>query len=245
MAIKGKGRTKGRQVARAPRREPVPVPVPFFRRRWVQIGLAFVIGLGVATTTVWATNGVRDNRRIEDEAADLIAQKTALETWRAKLDVQLATVGVLQYPNPPSVGERLATVLGQIVRGEETSISAEQLRQDADALKAAAKELEDYDLSKLIRDADAFEAIQTEWLLLSRSEFTKGFDAYRQATLLAIDALGAEEDQATDLATQAKGVADIGTGLLESAWRFHLNALRSADITVGLPGQDTGFIPQP
>ena len=150
MAIKGKGRTKGRQVARAPRREPVPVPVPFFRRRWVQIGLAFVIGLGVATTTVWATNGVRDNRRIEDEAADLIAQKTALETWRAKLDVQLATVGVLQYPNPPSVGERLATVLGQIVRGEETSISAEQLRQDADALKAAAKELEDYDLSDVV-----------------------------------------------------------------------------------------------
>lgn len=245
MAIKGKGRTKGRPTARAPRREPVPVPVPFFRKRRVQVALAFIVGLGVATMVVWVTNGLREDRRAEDEASDLAAQKTALETWRAKVDVQLGSVGVLQYPNPPLVAEQLATVLGQLVRGEETTVTVEQLQQDADALDAAAKELEGFDLSQLIRDADAFEVTQTEWLLLSRSEMAKALDAYRQATLMAIDAMDAEPDQSAGLATAAKGVADIGTDLLQSAWRYHLNALRSSGISVGVPGQEAGLPTQP
>jgi hypothetical protein len=41
MAIKGKGKTKGRAPAGAPRRTPVDVPVPFFLRRRVQVLLGF------------------------------------------------------------------------------------------------------------------------------------------------------------------------------------------------------------
>jgi len=44
MAIKGKGRTRTKQPVRAPRRGPVPVPVPFVRRRGVQVVAAFLVG---------------------------------------------------------------------------------------------------------------------------------------------------------------------------------------------------------
>ena len=59
MAIKGKGRTRARQPVRAPRRGPVPVPVPFFRRRGVQVVGAFLAGLLVFWGGVWLTNGLR------------------------------------------------------------------------------------------------------------------------------------------------------------------------------------------
>lgn len=244
MAIKGKGKTRSRQVARAPRRGPVPVPVPFFLRRWVQVLLAFIVGVGAMTMLVWATNGIRENRRAEDDAAAEISQKAAVEEWRAKVDVQLQTVGALQYPNPPLVGEQLATVLGQMVRGEETTVTAEQLQKDADALRAAAKELGGVDLQALILDK-GFDVGETEWLLLSRSEMARALDTYRQATLIALESLAAEGAQRESLATGAKGVADVGTSLLEDAWRQYLNALRSVGISVGLPGQDAGFPVQP
>ena len=42
MAIKGKGKTRSRPPARAPRPIPVVVKPPFFRRRWVQVVGAFL-----------------------------------------------------------------------------------------------------------------------------------------------------------------------------------------------------------
>ena len=69
MAIKGKRKSKQRAVPRAPRRDPVPVPVPFVRRRWVQVVAAFLLGVVAMTLFVVVTNAVRDAGAESDAAA--------------------------------------------------------------------------------------------------------------------------------------------------------------------------------
>ena len=76
MAIKGKGKTKNRQPARAPRRTPVPVKPPFFARRWVQLVAALLIGMGIVWFLVWVTNGIRASRD-SDQAAKIAIPRIA------------------------------------------------------------------------------------------------------------------------------------------------------------------------
>lgn len=240
MAIKGKGKARSRQVARAPRREPVPVPVPFFLRRWVQVVGAFLAGAAAVLLLVWVTNGLRENSRTEEAARLAELQKQALQEWRTELEGRLGTVGQVQNPQPPLVAGDLATVLGEMVREEEPSVTTETLRKLAGDLDDASRKLDRFDLADLIRDK-GFTSGRTESILISRSETVRSLQAYRQATLLALEALEADGEQRVALAKAGKGVADIGTGLLEDAWRQYEIALKEVGISIGLPGQDLGL----
>ena len=72
MAIKGKKRSKQRSAPRAPRREPVALPTPFLRRRWVQLTAVFLLGILAMVVFVWVTNNLRANEA-EERSAESVA----------------------------------------------------------------------------------------------------------------------------------------------------------------------------
>src|SRR6266496_650331 len=96
MAIKNKGKTKQRSVARGPRHEPVPVPVPFVRRRWVQLVAMFIVGVLALSAVLWAWNGFRRYRNDDKAAQELTTRQEALGKWKAVLEAQVSGVGQLQ-----------------------------------------------------------------------------------------------------------------------------------------------------
>src|SRR4029450_9524432 len=104
MAIKSKGgRTKQRSVARGPRHEPVPVPVPFFRRRWVQLVSMFIVGVLALSAVLWAWNGFQGYRSDDRAAQELATPQVGVGRGKAIVEAQVSAVGTLQGEVPPAV----------------------------------------------------------------------------------------------------------------------------------------------
>ena len=93
MAIKGKGRTRTKQPVRAPRRGPVPVPVPFVRRRGVQVVAAFLVGALVFWGGVWLTNGLRAQDTSERDREQELQQRRAGAAWENLVATEVGTSG--------------------------------------------------------------------------------------------------------------------------------------------------------
>ena len=94
MAIKGKGRTKSRSPARAPRPAPVVRKPPFFARRWVQVVGAMLAGMGIVTIVVWATNGLRVDDAAKARDATAANVRRVVQEWQTTVDGTLSKGGL-------------------------------------------------------------------------------------------------------------------------------------------------------
>jgi diacylglycerol kinase (ATP) len=147
MAIKGKGKTKPKQAARAPRRAPVAVKPPFFRRRWVQALAAFLAGLLVMAAAWWAWENLDAENNRQDQAAKLVQQQGALNTWgKGNLEPTLTTVGQLQGSGTPQVATSVGTALDALQQHKDPDVSADDLTALADKLGKAANKLDKFKL---------------------------------------------------------------------------------------------------
>ena len=117
MAIKGKGKTKPKQPARAPKRGPVPVPKPFAQRTWVRVMASFIAGVFLVSMCWWVWEGLDKNRNQKAAAADLSQQQQAIAAWKATLEATLSTVGQVQGAAPPQVAPTLAPAIDAIAKG--------------------------------------------------------------------------------------------------------------------------------
>ena len=118
MAIKGKGKTKSRAAPRAPRPVPVKVRPPFFLRRWVQVMLSFLGGLGVFAVVVWAVIQ-SDNRNDDRKAAQNIeAASRIANQWQATVESALRGVGEVQPNQHPIVFTGLSTIVDEMAKGD-------------------------------------------------------------------------------------------------------------------------------
>jgi len=230
MAIKGKGKTKSRQVAKAPRREPVAVPKPFAQRRWVQVVAAFMIGVLVMMFVIWVTNGMRQSRANDQAAQDASSRRLAMQQWQSTLEGQVGTVGQIQPGQAPAVAPQVTAAAAALAAGKDSPTTAADLKSAQDALKAAAGALDTYALADIIRDK-GFDASQVETILTSRNQILAGIRGYQEAARLALLALAAEGDTRTSLGQAAKSVADAAGPLLEDGWRQYQNALAAAGMT--------------
>src|SRR5919197_4105716 len=127
MAIKSKGKTKQRSVARGPRHEPVPVPVPFFRRRWVQLVSMFIVGVLALSGVLWAWNGIQGYREDDRAAQELASRQKALSQWKTVVEGQVTAVGQLQGAAPPVVASDVSTAVDALGKGNDPSATAASL----------------------------------------------------------------------------------------------------------------------
>jgi hypothetical protein len=233
MAIKGKTKTRSkRPQARAPRREPVPVPKPVYSRRWVQLTAAFLLGIGVLLFAGWVRGNLRDDRARDKAARELAAQRQVVQEWKGIVEGQVSTVGQIQTGSlqPPAVASGVTAALSALSQGKDKGVTADALAKTRKALKAAADQIETFTLSEAI-SGKGFEGGPAEFLLTSQTELAGALHAYEDAARLAQLALAADKETRTDIAVAAQSVAGRAAGLLQTGWNQYQNALASVQLT--------------
>ena len=230
MAIKGKGKTKARTVARAPRRGPVEVPAPFLRRRWVQVTAAIVLGMGIVLFLGWIRAELSSSAEEEREAEQLALRTAAVQAWRSELDEQIGSVGTLQDPLEPLVAQDVKDAVRKLENDKNPTPTAEELRTTAEELVAVAGALDEFDLAGTLAD-QGFTASQVDQIVTSRLEIVEALRQYGRAASIAAAAIETEDDRLkAELVANAKGLTDSATALLADGWRKYQLALSLAGI---------------
>ncbi len=242
MAIKGKtkGRSRGRAPARAPRREPVTVKPPLFQRRWVQAIVALLVGAFAVVMVVWVTNGLRQERADDAEAEADATRRAAAQEWQKTLEGELSKLGTITAGAAPAVLDPLSGAIDGLADGKAPAETEATITDALTLTKAAAKALDDFDLTGTIAD-QGFDVEETNYLVNSRTKIVHALRLYEQAALLARLALAAEGEERIELAKRAVAVRDLGNALLNEGWTDYQQVM----FAVGLAqvAQPTGIIP--
>jgi hypothetical protein len=232
MAIKGKGRTKTRQPVRAPRRGPVPVPVPFVKRRGVQALAAFLAGLLVFWGGIWLTNGLREQDRTAQADAQELLRRRAGSAWKTFIETQLGTIGTVPEGTLPVVLPDIGPTLTRLA--DRTPEAATETLQGAAAdAKTVSEAIQGYDLSGTItgKGFDKGEALR---FLAARDEIVTSLTLMREAALLGVAAARLDmADRAGVLARAQSLLTDAATAMT----RFQTHQLEALSAA--------GFTPQP
>jgi hypothetical protein len=234
MAIKGKGKTKARKVAKGPRRAPVPVKPPFFTRRPVQVIGAFVLGILAMMFLVWVTNGLREQDRAqrarEREAAKLERTKSVVEAWQVTVEGAAGTIGTITPGAPPALLPAASAAIDGVAGGNDVKGAPGTLSEANKGLSSAISTLDDYQLVDRIRDK-GFDVTQTNYLLNSKTKMLEALKIYREAVAVAQRALKGE----AGLGDIAIALRDQAVTLFADGWRDLDQAKQSVGINP-IPG---------
>jgi hypothetical protein len=232
MSIKSKGKTKQRPVSRGPRRDPVPVPKPFVRRRWVQLTAIFIAGVFAMMVFVWATNGLRRDRASDRAAQELSTRQRALSQWKTVVESQFSALGQLQGAVPPIIASDVSAAVQALDKGQDPTAQAKDLESSAKELAKAAKTIDDFDLPTTIAD-QGFDVAGATALTSSKAELVQALRLYEQAAKLAATAMSSEGETRTQLAASAKAIEDSASSLLQSGWVKYSSVLTQNQLSAG------------
>lgn len=228
MAIKGKGRTRARQPVRAPRRGPVPVPVPFFRRRSVQVVSAFLAGLLVFWGGVWLTNGLRAQESSERNREQELLRRRAGAAWEDLVATEVGKIGQITEGRPPLILPQVREGLsGLAERTPEAAIEA--LRTAAADAKATMDAIEAYQLSGSIADK-GFDRGEVLRFLSARDELLTSIEFSRQAALLGVLASDLEGQDRREALARAEALLIDADAAIARFQTHQSEALASAGI---------------
>ncbi|MEP6758060.1 MAG: hypothetical protein ABJB55_02580 [Actinomycetota bacterium] len=237
MAIKGKGKTKSKQPARAPKRGPVPVPKPFAQRTWVRLMATFIAGVFLVSMCWWVWEGLDKNRNAKAAAATRAQQQQGILAWKATLEPTLSTVGTVQGSATPQVAASLAPAIDAIAKGTDPGVKATDLDTLAKQLDHAASALEKFTLTDAIGN-HGFDLSQTDVITSAHDEVAAGLRSLAVAARLTALAI-ASPDQAKALAAEAQRSSDTGQSLIQHGWTKYENIAAAAGIPLpafqGLP----------
>jgi hypothetical protein len=232
MAIKGKGRTRPKRVAKAPRREIVRVKPPFFLRRWVQACGAFVLGVLVSIFGIWLTNGLRESADRDAEAASQATARAAVQAWNDRLARDVAGVGVVSAGAPPVLLPEAASAIDDLVARKDVD---EKILDDAhDAVRAALEAIQGFELTDTIRD-QGLDVAETNYVLNSRDKVVEALSVYRQAIEVAAAASDASGGERVRLARIAADLRDRAVAQFADGFED----LSQAKASVGIVEQPT------
>jgi len=233
MAIKGKGRTKAKQPARAPRRAAVPVKRPFAQRTWVKATAAFIAGVFLVSMCWWVWENLDKDRNAKAAANAQAQQQQAIGAWKAQLESSLANVAQVQGAALPQVAPTLQPALDALSKGTDPGVTASDMDTLAGQLGDAATKLVKFKLTDAIRD-HGFTVDQTEAITGAEAEIVaalRSFQVAAQLTSLAVSTPG-QQDKLVAAANQA---ASTGQELLISGWTKYSNAADAAGMPLPMP----------
>ena len=253
MAIKGKTRSKNRPrtAARAPRAVPVEVKPPFFLRRWVQVSLAAAAGVAAMIVLIWATNGLRNEHRTNEAAANRAKAVKALGQWKSTVDSALTGVQFDEQSQSVGMFSSISTALDQIKGGKIPKSAVTQVSSAEKPLKTAADDLEKAALPDMIRDKGLTEA-QAITILDSRSGMVNAFRIEQEVAATIESAAKAPPSVASDLIADAKMLSTLAQSNFGDAYQSYVGILRPLGLipvtqpTIppgGFPGGGPGGIP--
>jgi hypothetical protein len=234
MAIKGKGRTKTKQPVRAPRRGPVPVPVPFVRRRGVQAMAAFLAGVLVFWGGVWLTIGLRaQDRTTRTEEQDLLRRRAGA-SWKSLIETEVGTIGTVQEGSPPVVLPEVRTTLTEL--GERTPADAVAALQDAaTGATDVSGAIESYDLASSLT-GKGFDKGQVLRFLSARDELLASLTLNREAALLGVAAARLDVADRAGVLGRAQSLLAEADAAMARFQTHQVEALSAAGINPQQPG---------
>jgi hypothetical protein len=233
VAIKGKGKTRSRPPARAPRRIPVEVPTPLLRRRWVHVAAAMLVGAGIVWFLVWLTNGIRRSGAEEREAAAQVERRRAVQGWKALVEGEIAKVGTLGGPGtPPTIAAELGPALEALRKGRDDVAGIEGLDE---RLMASADALEGYELADAI-GGKGFDTGEANALTNSKDRFVSALRTYASATRLALAAAALPDGERRPILDEADALARVARETVHDAWNEFQIGLHAAGLTAGAAG---------
>lgn len=230
MAIKGKGRTRGRQVARAPRRAPIEVKPPFFMRRRVQVSLAFTAGILVMLLAVWVTNGLRQQGAKDRAKAEAAKQRTAALRWQTEVEGVLGKVGTLAPGAPPTLLPTIGPTIGTLQKGKLPPGAAASLKTAQGDAQGAIGPLQKFALADDLR-GKGFDQGEVNYFLNSQKRLVEALQLYQRAAAIAARAAVAKADERRAIADQAAAVQATGDQVLQEGWADYQQALFAGGIS--------------
>ena len=241
MAIKGKGRTRARPTARAPKREAVPVPLPWVRRRWVQMLAAFLAGLLVFWGAIWLTNGLRNERNSSEQASQSLERRRAGTAWQSMIGTELGKVGGQhELGSPPIVFPQMRSTLADLANGTPKD-AAGSLKQIATQSRAIADAVQKYALSESL-SGKGFDKGSVLRFLSARDELTTAMALFREAALLGAAAAKLDPQDRAEVLGRAQSLVVQAQAALQRFETHQIEALSAAGIhpanpaLPGLPG---------
>lgn len=232
VAIKGKGKTRTRPVARAPRREPVEVKPPLLMRRWIQVTLAAIAGALVVVLVVWVTNGLRTDRAKSDASAKAAAQRAAGLKWKGTIEQQITSAGgsiASGTPTAPTLFGPVGDAITAMQKGKPAAGASTAVKKAQEAAKSAGAALTSFALSDTVRNK-GFDVATVNYFLDSQKLTAQSFELYRQAASLAALALDAKGAQQQALAKHAADLKASADQLFQQGWSDYQQALYAAHI---------------
>jgi hypothetical protein len=240
VAIKGKGKTKGRQVARAPRREPVRVKPPFFTRRWVQLVGSTLAGAAVVLVAVWVTHGLSTDRANNQSAKKAATRLAAAKKWESAIAAALTPIVTGAQAGPPSVLPALGPVLTSLAKGTAPSGAAHDIKQTSDGATTATTALTKFDLSGTL-SGQGFTAAEVTAFLGAQQLIIQGVTLYGKAADVANTSLAATGGTRKEIAVSAQGVDASATAVFGQGWNAFIEALSIAGVNVSAPAGSAGL----
>jgi hypothetical protein len=237
MAIKGKTRAKSKPKppARAPRPVPVNVKPPFFLRRWVQVSLAFVAGVGCMVVLIWATNGVRHENRSKETARTRESARRVVQEWQTTVEASLAPFGPAGAGGaPPTPFPELASALDATSKGHAPEDLGTIAGDAVDLAGSTADGLDNVDLASLIANK-GLKVSEAIWVLDSQKRLSFGFKLYGEAATLATDAAETSGQDQVRLAKRAAEVSALAVSAFQDGYQNYQNALASVGLFSGAP----------
>jgi hypothetical protein len=242
VAIKSKRRTKSRQVARAPRREPVIVKRPFFLRRWVQLIGAALGGAAVVLVALWVVNGLNRSHASSLERRQQVTKLAAAQKWKSTVEgvVSLAQGTLGQGLAPPTVFPTLGSAISTLQKGSPGRSA--DLKAVSEAAGKAADTLDKFDLAGTIsgKGFTAFEALE---YTSSKSQLTAAFRLFDKSARLAQSAAGTSGSERVALAKAASGILTEASTQLSAGWATYEDALSAGGVPAPGPLGSSGGAP--
>ena len=230
MAIKGKGRTRGRRAVAAPPKRTVVVPKPpIWRRRWVWLAVALVAVAGILTGVQIAVHAHGVSARKDREER---AMRAYLNQFQLHLPAD-------RTPVPPDVIVIFSSVGDDLSAGN--GLTAAQMGKKgidvADMASKSADGLEKVPVARLI--PSEFQADRTE---LNEAQFlvAQAYHLYEQVGALLQSAAGVSGDQRQVILDQVQILTNRSGALFD---RGYAKIVRIAQ-RLGIPVETTIAPPQ-
>ena len=229
MAIKGKGRARTRRPSvGAPRRGPVPVPVPLAQRTGVRLLAAFVAGLLVFWGGIWLTNGLRAERATEQERAAVLRRRQAGSAWNQLVTNEVNKIGTFQAGRPPVILPEVRSILRDLRRNDPND-AADRLETTADGANEVTDAIDGFDLTGTIRDK-GFDENAVLRFISARDELVSAIDLARQAGLLGVVATRLQGADRRDVLERAEDLLTLSDTAVTRFFQDHTEAMAAAGI---------------
>ncbi len=237
MAIKGKGKTRSRPAARAPRPAPVVRKPPFFARPWVRFAAGLLLGVGLAMLVVWATNGLRRDDADEARAAAETNARTVVQRWQATVDAAISKIGSSgPGGGPATIFPTLSDSVAALADGDTDKTAEDTATMAIGLSDEVATTLGGVDLVALIR-GKGVDLATTNYLLNSQARMIDGIELYGRVAKLVKAAMTAGDPAATEASiAEAKALLPIATRVFGDGYSDYTESLAQAGLLQPTPG---------